>query len=229
MAQNTEKDIVKEPETKDNEKPLWENTDKDFENKLDKAKLEEEQENQGNNEKPGNGENQNPSENGNSGNGENQNPSQNGNSGNENNQNQSQNGNNNKDNGSKPQDNKNIANDIQNALEVGTKINVGKYIYKVTAVNGNKGNVTLIGVNKKYVKKLKKITVAKTVKYNGYTLNINKIGKKAFAKCIKVKMITVKGNNLKVVSKNIFNKKVKSKITVKASKKIKKLINKALR
>lgn len=224
-----EKDIVKEPETKDDEKPLWENTDKDFQDKLDKAKLEEEQENQGNNEKPGNGENQNPSENGNSGNGENQNPSQNGNLGNENNQNQSQNGNNNKDNGSKPQDNKNIANDIQTALEVGTKINVGKYIYKVTAVNGNKGNVTLIGVNKKYVKKLKKITVAKTVKYNGYTLKINKIGKKAFAKCIKVKTITVKGNNLRVVSKNIFNKKVKSKITVKANKKIKKLINKALK
>lgn len=60
-------------------------------------------------------------------------------------------------------------------------------------------------------------------------MKINKIGKKAFAKCIKVKTITVKGNNLRVVSKNIFNKKVKSKITVKANKKIKKLINKALK
>ena len=135
---------------------------------------------------------------------------------------------------------------------VGQKFVSGKYIYKVTGAAKKVGAATLIGVVKKYQKKLKKVNVVASIKYRGYTLMVNKVGAKAFKKCKKVKSITlgkrvgtikakafgdcpkvkkvtVKGTALKKVAKNAFNKKVRKSIKIKAKKKPKKVILKSLK
>lgn len=120
------------------------------------------------------------------------------------------------------------ANVTNTAVTIGKKFTVGKLTYKITSITGKKGKVTVVGVKKKYVKKLKTIKIKATVKYSGYTFKITAIGKKAFANCKKLKKVTVKGKQLKKVAKTAFYKKMRKKITVKAGKKVKKVIRKSL-
>lgn len=118
---------------------------------------------------------------------------------------------------------------VDNAgVRIGKRFTVGKLTYKITNITGKKGKVTVVGVKKKYVKKLKSVKIKATVKYSGYTFKITAIGKKAFAKCKKLKKVTVKGKQLKKVAKTAFYKKMRKKITVKAGKKVKKVIRKSL-
>lgn len=138
------------------------------------------------------------------------------------------------------------------APKKGQKFSAGKYTYKITKISGKKGNVTLVKVNTKYKKKLKKATVKASVKYSGYTFKITVIGKnafknckklkkvtigknvktikaKAFNKCNKLKTVVVKGKKLKKIAKNAFAKKVRKSLKIKAKKVVKKRILKSLK
>lgn len=129
---------------------------------------------------------------------------------------------------SKPSDNQSSGDTSKPSVYVGKKIRVGKYKYKITKIKGKKGNVTLTGVKKKYRAKLKKAVIKKSIRYKGYTFKVTAIGKKAFVKCRKLNKITVKGKNLKFVSKKAFYKKTRKKLKVKAKKKVKKIILKSI-
>lgn len=142
--------------------------------------------------------------------------------------------------------------DVQSGLKAGAKFNVGKYTYKITKITGSKASVTLVKVRAKYRNKLRKAVIKSTVKYKGYNFKVTKVGKKAFAKCRrlkhvtigknvskiyakafyqskKLKKITFKGSKLKKISKNAFYKNVRVKLKIKAKKKVKKRILKSLK
>ncbi len=137
-------------------------------------------------------------------------------------------------------------------VKPGKKFTVGKYTYQISAIRGKAGTVTLVSVAGKYRKKLKKATVSAAVKYSGCQFKITKIGKKAFKKCKKLKTVTlgknvtqiaskafydcgrlkkivIKGRKFKKIAKNAFRKKVRETITVKAKKKILKIVLKSLK
>lgn len=106
--------------------------------------------------------------------------------------------------------------------KVGSKIKYLDYIYKVikagTTDGKETGEVALVGINNK---KLKKIKVAKTVSINNVKYKVTQIGAKAFKKNKKIKSVVI-GKNVKKIGKQAFFecKKLK-KITIK-SKKLKK-------
>ncbi len=85
-------------------------------------------------------------------------------------------------------------------LKKGKKFTVGSLRYKVTkkAVKG-KGSVSIAGVKKKTLKSVK---IAGTVSYKGVKYKITSIDAKAFAKCKKLKKITITGKYLTKVGKN---------------------------
>ena len=143
-----------------------------------------------------------------------------------------------------------------NVPKVGSKIKDADYTYKVvkagTADGKVIGEVKLVGLNNK---KLKKVKVATTVTINNVKYkvieigakafkknkkiksvvigkNVKKIGKQAFYKCKKLKKITIKSKKLKKksIGANAFkgiNKKAKFKVPKKKLKLYKKLIKKA--
>ena len=230
-----EKDIKKDEISMDNEKPLWEMTEEDFDEKIENGIKEE-----NNSEKPGG----NTGDSGNTGN----NQGDSGNSGNNDNRGDTENNGNNKpgENADKPEKN--------TGIKAGKKITVGKFTYKITKVSkSKKGTVSLCGISKKqYAKKMKTATIKSRVKYMGYTFkvtdigtkafknaiklkkivigsNVKKISYKAFYNCKKIKKIVVKGKTLKKVSDKAFNKKVKKTAKIKANKKIKRRILRAFR
>lgn len=106
--------------------------------------------------------------------------------------------------------------------KVGSKIKNSDYIYKVikagTTDGKETGEVALVGLNNK---KLKKIKVAKTVSINNVKYKVTQIGAKAFKKNKKIKSVII-GKNVKKIGKQAFFgcKKLK-KVTIK-SKKLKK-------
>lgn len=143
-----------------------------------------------------------------------------------------------------------------NVPTVGSEIKDADYTYKVvkagTADGKVIGEVKLVGLNNK---KLKKVKVATTVTINNVKYkvteigakafknnkkiksvvigkNVKKIGKQAFYKCKKLKKITIKSKKLKKksIGANVFKgiyKKAKFKVPVKKIKLYKKLIKKA--
>lgn len=143
-----------------------------------------------------------------------------------------------------------------NVPKVGSEIKDADYTYKVvkagTADGKVIGEVKLVGLNNK---KLKKVKVATTVTINNVKYkvteigakafknnkkiksvvigkNVKKIGKQAFYKCKKLKKITIKSKKLKKksIGANAFKgiyKKAKFKVPVKKLKLYKKLIKKA--
>ena len=100
--------------------------------------------------------------------------------------------------------------------------NLKKAAVKGTVVVGSrKYTVTSIGKNAfKGCKKLNTVTVGSTVK---------KISAKAFVSSTKLRKVIVKGKKLKLVAKNAFNKKARKKIKVKAKKSVKTKFKKALK
>lgn len=94
-----------------------------------------------------------------------------------------------------------------------TSSTVGKLEYKVTKSHASKGTVTVV---KPTSKKLKSITIPKTVYINGYVFKVTAISNKAFKDNKKLKSVTI-GANVKTIGKEAFrNCKVLKKITVKS-------------
>lgn len=94
---------------------------------------------------------------------------------------------------------------------VGSVFVVKKMVYKVTGTN----TVTLLRTNNKNIKKL---TIGATVKFSDKKFKITAISNNAFAKCKKLKKVTI-GKNVKKIGKNAFYgcKKLKT-VVVKSTK-----------
>ena len=138
------------------------------------------------------------------------------------------------------------------APKVGTTIKDKKFSYKVTKAGskaGKVGEVSVVGLNKKSLKKIKiaaKVTIdgvtykvtsigAKAFKGNKKITsvvigkNVKKIGKNAFANCKKLKKVTINSKVLKKVGKKAFYRKGGKKLTIKVPKKLKKKYKKLLK
>lgn len=107
---------------------------------------------------------------------------------------------------------------IVTKAKTGTK---GKVVYQVSGKSAFVKKVTS--------KKLKKVTIQKTVTINGKKYKVTAIAKNAFKGCKKLKTITVKSVSLKKIGKNAIkgiSKKAKIKAPKKYLKKYKKLFTK---
>lgn len=142
--------------------------------------------------------------------------------------------------------------DDPNALKLNSVFEENGYTYKITALNGKSGTVTVTAI-----KKEKTITILPEVKKNGYTFkvteigagaykgnkkklksviigaNVIKIGSKAFFKCSKLKTICFQGTTVPKIEKNALkgikkNCKVQypKKMNAKQLKKLKKAMKK---
>ena len=96
---------------------------------------------------------------------------------------------------------------IKNA-KVGTKVTVGNYTYRITALTPKKKTVEVTGFTKKAKKKRTEVMVpasikitSKTGKYKGtYNFKVTSVGKKAFYNNKKIWKVTL-GNNIRTVKK----------------------------
>ena len=151
-----------------------------------------------------------------------------------------------------------VETDEQKAAKLLNKeIIIGKFKYVVTKTNKDGGEVKLVGaVSKKAKKSLKKLNVAKTVKYTfegktytykvtaigdgafkGYKklskvtigANVTSIGKKAFFGCKKLKRVNLTSKKVIKIGKFAFKRKGGKKLVFKVSKKLKKKYKKALK
>lgn len=99
---------------------------------------------------------------------------------------------------------------IKNA-KVGTKVTVGNYTYRITALTPKKKTVEVTGFTKKAKKKRTEVMVpasikitSKTGKYKGtYSFKVTSVGKKAFYNNKKIWKVTL-GNNIRTVKKQAF-------------------------
>ena len=73
--------------------------------------------------------------------------------------------------------------------------------YKVTAVKGKSGTVEAVG----YDKKASKVKVQTTVKINGYSFAVQKIGKNAFKNCTKIAGTISFAKNIKTIEDSAFS------------------------
>ncbi len=112
---------------------------------------------------------------------------------------------------------------------VGIKFKDKNFTYKITkevSADGKvKGKVTLVSLNNKIIKK---VVVKSVVKYDGKKYSVTSIGKCAFAKCKKLRKITIKSTKINKFGKKAFAKTSK-KLVVKVPKKVKKKYVKKLR
>lgn len=106
-----------------------------------------------------------------------------------------------------------------NGVQKGNTYTVKNIKYKITSITASKKTVTVSGVKKKT---LKSVTIGKTVKIQGTTFKVTQIGDNAFAKCKKLKKITI-GANVTKIGKKAFNKCGKLKSIVVKSKKLTKV------
>lgn len=102
------------------------------------------------------------------------------------------------------------------SIKKGSKVEVGKFTYKVTNMSAKKKTVTVVSFNDK--KKATKATVPATIKINGTKFKVTAIGANVFKNCKKLKNVTI-GKNVTSIGKNAFKgcKKLK-KVTIKAAK-----------
>jgi len=107
-----------------------------------------------------------------------------------------------------------VTEQVKELPEKNSKKKVGALTYKITKSATKGGTVSCIAMNSK---NLKKVSVPDTVKINGYTFKVTKIGDNAFKSAKKLTTLTI-GKNVKVIGKNVCRscKKLK-KITVKSS------------
>lgn len=96
----------------------------------------------------------------------------------------------------------------------------GNYKYKITNAKTNgTGTVKLTGVKSKSIgKKLKKITVGKTVAIGGKKFKVTEIGSSAFFGCGNVTSVSVGANVSKISAKAFYNCKKLKKITISSTK-----------
>jgi hypothetical protein len=125
--------------------------------------------------------------------------------------NSSANGNNSSASGSQSDDSD--SNDSESEISVGMTKTVGNLKYKVLSSKA----VSVTGVKKKT---LTSVTIGKTVTINGTSFKITQIGNSAFAKCKKLKKVTI-GANVTKIGKKAFYKDSKLKTITVKSKKIK--------
>ena len=97
---------------------------------------------------------------------------------------------------------------------------VGNFKYRITNAKTNgKGSVALTGVKSSSArKKLKKITVASSVKIGGKKFNVTVIGSNAFQNCGKVTSAEIKANVTEIGSKAFYNCKKLKKLTIRSTK-----------
>lgn len=97
---------------------------------------------------------------------------------------------------------------------------VGNYKYRITNAKTNgKGTVSLTGVKNSSVrKKLKKITVAPSVKIGGKNFKVTAIEKNAFKNCSKAQSAEIKANVTAIGSKAFYNCKKLKTLTVRSTK-----------
>ncbi len=98
---------------------------------------------------------------------------------------------------------------------VGKTYTVGKLKYKVTSMKSGKNYVTVTGVKSK---KLTTASVGASVTIKGTKFTIRQIGSSAFAKCKKLKSITLGSNVVKIGKKAFYNCPKLKKIMVKSKK-----------
>ena len=106
--------------------------------------------------------------------------------------------------------------DDDEAAVVGTVYTVGKLKYKVTSMGNGKNYVTVTGVKSK---SMTSATINATVKIKGNTFQVRQIGAGAFAKCKKLKKVTI-GKNVTQIGKKAFYQCSKLKTVTVKSKKI---------
>ena len=114
----------------------------------------------------------------------------------------------------------NITANFQITVRKNTSYTIGNYKYKITNAKTNgKGSAALTGVKSKAVKnKLKKVTVASTVKIGGRSFRVTEIGSKAFAGCRKLTSVSVGKNVSKIGSGAFSGSKKLTKITISSTK-----------
>lgn len=97
---------------------------------------------------------------------------------------------------------------------------VGNYKYRITNASTNgKGTVSLTGVKSNSLrKKLKKITVAASVKIGGKSFKVTAIGSNAFKNCGKASSAEIKANVTSIGSKAFYNCKKLKKLTIRSTK-----------
>ncbi len=103
----------------------------------------------------------------------------------------------------------------KNSVEKGTEFTIKQLKYRITG----KSTVSCIGTTTKTVKKVK---IPKTVKWNGKTYRVTRIGEKAFANCRKLKEVIL-GSEIKVIEEKVFYRDEKIRTIKIKSKKIKKI------
>ncbi|MCM1441805.1 MAG: family 43 glycosylhydrolase [Roseburia sp.] len=103
----------------------------------------------------------------------------------------------------------------ETAAVVGKTYTVGKLKYKVTSKKKNKNYVTVTGVKSK---KITSVAIGSTVKIKGTKFKVRQIGSSAFAKCKKLKKLTIGTNVIKIGKKAFYNCPKLKKITVKTKK-----------
>lgn len=196
-----EKDIVKEAMTKDNEIPLWQMTEKDFDDKLASS---------GYTDEPGQNNGGNNGGNNGASNGGSQQTSETLKKGQKFTV------------GNFTYKITSVSGKKGNVTLVGVKKNLKKATVKANVkYKGYTFKITVIGKKAfKKCKNLKKVTIGK---------NVKTIKSKAFANSKKLKTVIVKGKKLKKVAKNAFNKKVRKTLKVKGKKKVKKVVLKSLK
>ena len=106
--------------------------------------------------------------------------------------------------------------DDDEAAVVGTVYTVGKLKYKVTSMGNGKNYVMVTGVKSK---SMTSATINATVKIKGNTFQVRQIGASAFAKCKKLKKVTI-GKNVTKIGKKAFYQCSKLKTVTVKSKKI---------
>ena len=95
---------------------------------------------------------------------------------------------------------------------VGQNFTKKKVKYQITGNTSKSGyTAKVIGLKSK---KLKKATIAKTIKYNGRKYQVTEIGSKAFGGCKKLKKITIKAKRMYAADSTFKSISKKAKISV---------------
>ncbi|SKA68934.1 hypothetical protein SAMN02745111_01688 [Eubacterium uniforme] len=118
-------------------------------------------------------------------------------------------------------------------VNVGSKIKIisANGIYKITKIIKKKGKIT--GGNLQFVRPIKRnvktVKIVDNIKINGVKYKVTSIGKKAFAKCKKLKMVKIKSKRVLKFKKSALKgapKKIKFVVDKKLMKKYKKALKK---
>lgn len=114
----------------------------------------------------------------------------------------------------------NVTRSFAIAVKKNAVYTVGNYKYRITNTQTNgKGTVSLTGIKSNSVrKKLKKITVASSVKIGGKNFKVTSIGSNAFKNCSKVTSAEIKANVTEIGSKSFYNCKKLKKLTIRSTK-----------